>query len=288
MTAHRVGLPGPETGRCQHHYRWGTIFHRRAFTNNADPKKGLSVFFPSPKKRESTLISRGFAAFVSSHLYSMSSHLDTKRNSLTSLSRCGTILRKSAPQTQKKEKDLSPDVSVIRRQAKKGDRLLGRASCVEQGLCAGVRFRAPRIGRVLHALRHSVYALGDRHRHAQLCRFPHHIAGHRLELGLAPGLDVLRHRAGVLRELRLPRFAAKAPRDSPAGTWSGPFPLVCFHTAKEILRARLPKKEKRSSIAHRRAPIYADQERGSEAKHGCRSDEEGADLRAGIGVMFRF
>src|SRR5213595_1730972 len=50
-----------------------------------------------------------------------------------------------------------------------------------KGLCAGVRFRAPRIGRVLHALRPSVYALGDRHRHAQLLRFPHHIAGHRLE-----------------------------------------------------------------------------------------------------------
>src|SRR5206468_1036073 len=205
MTAHRVGLPGPETGRCQHHYRWGTIFHRRAFTKNADPKKGLPDFFPSPKKREGTLISRGFAAFVSLHLYSMSSHLDTKRNSLTSLSRCGTILRKSAPQTQKKEKDLSPDVSVIRRQAKKGGSLLGRASCVEHGLCAGLTFRAPLIGRVLHALRHSVYALGDRQRHAQLLRFPHHIAGHRLGLGLAPGLDVQRHRAGVLRELRLPR-----------------------------------------------------------------------------------
>src|SRR5204862_8347283 len=121
-----------------------SLYHRRR------PKKGPVGFFPSPKKRQSTLTSRGFAAFVSSHLYSMSSHLDTKRNSLTSLSRCGTILRKSAPQTQKKEKDLSPDVSVIRRQAKKGDRLLGRASCVEQGLRAGLTFRPPRVGRVLH------------------------------------------------------------------------------------------------------------------------------------------
>ena len=51
MTAHRVGLPGPETGCCQHHYRWGTIFHRRAFTNNADPKKGLSVFFSVAKEK---------------------------------------------------------------------------------------------------------------------------------------------------------------------------------------------------------------------------------------------
>src|SRR5205807_5943882 len=74
----------------------------------------------------------------------------------------------------------------------------------------------------------------------------------------------------------------------PAGTWSGPFPLVCFHTTKEMLRVRLPRREKRSSVAHRRAAIHPDQERGSEAKHGCRSDEEGADLRAGIGVMFRF
>ena len=65
----------------------GTIFHRRAFTKKRRPKKGAAGFFyPSPKKRESTLISRGFAAFVSSHLYSMSSRLDTKRNSLTSFS----------------------------------------------------------------------------------------------------------------------------------------------------------------------------------------------------------
>ena len=250
------------------------------------------------------MISRGFAAFVSSHLYSMSSHLDTKRNSLTSLSRCGTILRKSAPQTQKKEKDLSPDVSVIRRQAKKGDRLLGRASCVEQGLCAGVRFRAPRIGRVLHALRPSVYALGDRHRHAQLLRFPHHIAGHRLELGLAASVACDFTRMTTVSNRRGPISAALAKAASfvtdsvRLTSWRSasnlvrtehdpdPFHWFCFHTAKEILRPRPPKR--RSSIAHRRAAIHPDQERGSEAKHGCRSDEEGADLRAGIGVMFRF
>src|SRR5205823_4475997 len=58
--------------------------------------------------------------FVSSHLDSMSLHLDNERISLTSLSPCGIILRKSARKTQKKEKSLSPDVSVIRRQSKKG------------------------------------------------------------------------------------------------------------------------------------------------------------------------
>src|SRR2546421_3291065 len=133
MTAHRVGLPGPETGRCQHHYRWGTIFHGRAFTKNADRKGAAGFLFPSPKKREVTLISLGFAAFVSLHFYSMSSHLDTKRNSLTSLSPCGTILQSSAPQTQKKEKDLSPDVSV-RRQAKKGRQLAGSRFSRRTGL----------------------------------------------------------------------------------------------------------------------------------------------------------
>src|SRR6266540_72370 len=66
-------------------------------------------------------------------------------------------------------------------------------------------FRALRAGGVLHVLRHPVYALGDGHRHADLLRFPHHVAGHRLELGLAPGTDILRHRAGMLGERRLAR-----------------------------------------------------------------------------------
>src|SRR2546421_9952764 len=55
-----------------------------------------------------------------------------------------------------------------------------------------------------------------------------------------------------------------------------------FTRRRKILRARLPKKEKPSSIAHRRAAIrHPDQERGGEAKHGCRCDGEGADLHAG-------
>src|SRR6266513_534816 len=142
--------------------------------------------------------------FLSSHLYSMSSHLDNERILLTSLSCCGIIFRKSAPQTQKKEKSLSPEYLSSVAKAKGEDSLIDRAYCVERGPCAGLSFRALRLGGVLHALRHPVYALGHRHRHAQFLRLPHHVAGYRLELGLAPRLDVLRHRAGVLRERRLP------------------------------------------------------------------------------------
>src|SRR5258705_12628361 len=65
-------------------------------------------------------------------------HVSTRTKSLTNFSRCGNILRKSAPKTQKKEKDLSADGSVIRRQSKKGGSLIGRASFVAQGLCAGL------------------------------------------------------------------------------------------------------------------------------------------------------
>jgi len=73
---------------------------------NADPKKGLPDFFiRRQRKGRVPLISRGFAAFVSSHLYSMSSRLDTKRNSLTSFSHLWYFFFcKSAPQTRKRKK----------------------------------------------------------------------------------------------------------------------------------------------------------------------------------------
>ena len=51
-------VAGPETGRCQHHYRWGTIFHRRAFTKNADPKKSCRIFFHRQKKLDQPRIRR--------------------------------------------------------------------------------------------------------------------------------------------------------------------------------------------------------------------------------------
>src|SRR5437762_1512452 len=93
----------------------GTIFHRRAFTKKRRPKKGAAGFFyPSPKKRESTLISRGFAAFVSSHLYSMSSRLDTKGNSLTGFSHLWYFFLEIC--AAKKKKACRRIVSVIRRQ----------------------------------------------------------------------------------------------------------------------------------------------------------------------------
>ena len=84
---------------------------------NADPKKGLPDFFiRRQRKMESTLISRGFAAFVSSHLYSMSSRLDTKRNSLTSFSHLWYFFLEICAANAKKKKACRRTVSVIRRQ----------------------------------------------------------------------------------------------------------------------------------------------------------------------------
>jgi hypothetical protein len=64
------------------HRIWNHFPSASVYQKTPTQKGAAEFFYPSPKKRESTLISRGFAAFVSSHLYSMSSRLDTKRNRL--------------------------------------------------------------------------------------------------------------------------------------------------------------------------------------------------------------
>ncbi|TMH53639.1 MAG: hypothetical protein E6H62_10405 [Betaproteobacteria bacterium] len=82
---------------------------------NADPKKGLPDFFiRRQRKGRVPLISRGFAAFVSSHLYSMSSRLDPKRNSLTGFSHLWYFFLEIC--AAKKKKACRRIVSVIRRQ----------------------------------------------------------------------------------------------------------------------------------------------------------------------------
>ena len=96
------------------HRIWNHFPSASVYQKTPTQKRGCRIFYPSPKKRESTLISRGFAAFVSSHLYSMSSRLDTKRNSLTGFSHLWYFFLEIC--AAKKKKACRRIVSVIRRQ----------------------------------------------------------------------------------------------------------------------------------------------------------------------------
>ncbi len=85
-------------------------------------------------------------------------------------------------------------------------------------------------------------------------------------------------------------FAAKAHRDSPAGTWSGPFPLVCFHTAKEILRARAPKKrnEAVSLLGELQYTTTLTKNAVAKLNMGVGVTKKAPTYAPEIGVMFRF